>query len=180
MWCKESGGVWCKSRHLKRTMPPSPLRGLVVPRRHACRGRPGYSLMTGLARLFLTSISGALVLTDRSRVDTLHMWYKSFNFGAGYCPGSPYRDTSLIKNMPLPYDHHMTLGIVLLSGPTRGVFLLSEERLYWRARISPGGRGLPSRRACRDRPESSDSNSWPALILFSASSNKKCYTIWSY
>ena len=41
-----------------------------------------------------------------------------------------YRGISLIRNRPPPRDHHMTLGIVLLKGPRRGVFLMSEVPLY--------------------------------------------------
>ena len=40
-----------------------------------------------------------------------------------------YRGTSLIRNSPPPKDHHRTLGAVLLEGPTRGVFLVSEVPL---------------------------------------------------
>ena len=36
-----------------------------------------------------------------------------------------YRGTLLIRNSPPPKDHHRTLGIVLLYGPRRGVFLMS-------------------------------------------------------
>jgi len=34
------------------------------------------------------------------------------------------------KKQPPPKDHHMTLGLVLLHGPTEGVFLMSEVPLY--------------------------------------------------
>jgi hypothetical protein len=37
-----------------------------------------------------------------------------------------YRGTSLIRNSPPPWHHHRTLGIALLWGDTRGVFLMSE------------------------------------------------------
>ena len=40
-----------------------------------------------------------------------------------------YRDPSLIRNNPLPYDHHRTLGIVLLQGPGRVQFLMNEVLL---------------------------------------------------
>jgi hypothetical protein len=39
--------------------------------------------------------------------------------------------TSLIRTSPPPpQDHHRTLGIVLLKGPRRGLFLVSEVPLY--------------------------------------------------
>ena len=34
------------------------------------------------------------------------------------------------KKQPPPLDHHRTLGIVLLKGPRRGVFLMSEVPVY--------------------------------------------------
>ena len=34
------------------------------------------------------------------------------------------------KKHPLPLDHHRSLGIGLLQGPTRGVFLMSEVPMY--------------------------------------------------
>ena len=37
-----------------------------------------------------------------------------------------YRDTSLIRNSPPPWDHHFALSIVLLQGPRGAVFLMSE------------------------------------------------------
>ena len=40
-----------------------------------------------------------------------------------------YRGTSLIRNRRPPQDHHRILGIVLLHGPGRGVFLMSEVPL---------------------------------------------------
>ena len=40
-----------------------------------------------------------------------------------------YRGTSLIRNTPPPLDHHGTLGIVLLYGPRREAFLMSEVPL---------------------------------------------------
>ena len=36
------------------------------------------------------------------------------------------RGISLIRNSPSPWDHHGTSGIVLLKGPRRVVFLMSE------------------------------------------------------
>ena len=55
---------------------------------------------------------------------------------------SPYRIQGYLahKKTPTPWDHHMTLGIVLLQGPRRGVFLISEVPLY----VLPGylGRDL--------------------------------------
>ena len=41
-----------------------------------------------------------------------------------------HRGTLLVRNNPPAKDHHMTLGIVLLKGPGRGVFLMSEVLLY--------------------------------------------------
>jgi len=43
-----------------------------------------------------------------------------------------YRGTSLIRNSAPPQDHHRALGIVLLQGPRRRVFLMSEIPLYCR------------------------------------------------
>ena len=40
-----------------------------------------------------------------------------------------YMGTSLIRNGNPPLDHLMILGIVLLSGPRRGVFRMGEETL---------------------------------------------------
>ena len=42
-----------------------------------------------------------------------------------------YRGTSFIRNSPPPppKNHRRTLGIVLLKGPRRGVFLMSEVPL---------------------------------------------------
>jgi len=37
---------------------------------------------------------------------------------------------SLIRKSPSPQDQHMTLGIVSLKGPRRGVFLVSKIPLY--------------------------------------------------
>ena len=34
------------------------------------------------------------------------------------------------EKQPPPQDHHMTLGIVLLQVPRRGVFLMSESRVW--------------------------------------------------
>ena len=55
-----------------------------------------------------------------------------------YCPPSSSalksqvlcRGTSLVRNSSLPYEHHRTPGIVLLWGPKRGVFLMSEVPLH--------------------------------------------------
>ena len=44
-------------------------------------------------------------------------------------PQQLYRGISLIRNSPPPEDHHRTLGIVLLKGPMRGVFLMGEVPL---------------------------------------------------
>jgi hypothetical protein len=41
-----------------------------------------------------------------------------------------YRVFSLMKNTPLPYDHHRTPGMVLLQGPRMGVFLMIDVPLY--------------------------------------------------
>ena len=35
----------------------------------------------------------------------------------------------LLKHSPPPKDHHMNLGVVLMWGPRRGVFLMSEVTL---------------------------------------------------
>ena len=40
-----------------------------------------------------------------------------------------YGVTSLIKNSPPPWGHHIALEIVLLYGPRRGLFLVSEVPL---------------------------------------------------
>jgi len=40
-----------------------------------------------------------------------------------------YKGTSLIRNRPLPDDHHRPLGTVLLQGPRGGRFLMSEVPL---------------------------------------------------
>ena len=40
-----------------------------------------------------------------------------------------YGGTSVIRNSPLPSDHHSNLGIVLLQGPRRRLFLMSEVPL---------------------------------------------------
>ena len=37
-----------------------------------------------------------------------------------------YRGTSLIRNSPPLYDHHTSLGIVLLKGPRGALFPMSE------------------------------------------------------
>ena len=34
-----------------------------------------------------------------------------------------YRGTSLMRNSPIPWDHHKALGIVLLLGPRGGGFV---------------------------------------------------------
>ena len=51
-----------------------------------------------------------------------------------------HRGTSFIRNSPPPWDHHRTLGIVLLQGPGRGVFRRSQVPLYWfqHAQKDPG------------------------------------------
>ena len=41
-----------------------------------------------------------------------------------------YRGNSLIRHSPPLWDHHRVLGIVLLQGPRRRQFLLSEVPLY--------------------------------------------------
>ena len=49
----------------------------------------------------------------------------------GYGPGSGedvHKGTSLIRTPP-PQDHHGAIGKVLLYGPRRGVFLMSEVPL---------------------------------------------------
>ena len=43
--------------------------------------------------------------------------------------GRFYRGTSLTRNYPPPQGHHRALGIVLLLGPRRRVFLMSEVPL---------------------------------------------------
>ena len=50
---------------------------------------------------------------------------------ASFCSVSDarYRGTSPIRNSPPLQDHHRTLGIVLLWGPSRGVFFMSEVPL---------------------------------------------------
>jgi len=45
-------------------------------------------------------------------------------------PATVYRGTSLIRNTPPPQGHRMALDIVLMQGPRRGSFLLSEVPLY--------------------------------------------------
>ena len=49
----------------------------------------------------------------------------------------PYRGTSLIKNSPLPWGHHRSLGIVLLKGPRSALLLISEVHMY----PTPDGQG---------------------------------------
>ena len=44
-------------------------------------------------------------------------------------PPSPLKGYLADKKQPPPYDQHKTLGIVLLQGPRRGVFLMSEVPL---------------------------------------------------
>ena len=41
-----------------------------------------------------------------------------------------YRVTSLIRKRPPPRTHHRALCIVLLQGPRRALFLMSEVPLY--------------------------------------------------
>ena len=41
-----------------------------------------------------------------------------------------YRGTSLMRNCPLPNDRRKALGIVLLWGPRRALFLMSEVPLH--------------------------------------------------
>jgi len=41
------------------------------------------------------------------------------------------RGTSLIRNHPSPEIHPTALGVVLLSGPTGLLFLMSEVPLVW-------------------------------------------------
>jgi hypothetical protein len=41
-----------------------------------------------------------------------------------------YSDTSLMRNSTPFQDHHKALGIVLLQGPRRKRFLMSEVPLY--------------------------------------------------
>ena len=58
-------------------------------------------------------------------------------------PNAAYRGTSLIRNNPPPLGHHRALDTVLLYGPTRGLFLMSEVPLLERAeRASTLARGL--------------------------------------
>jgi len=44
--------------------------------------------------------------------------------------GGCYRGTSLIRKRPPPRTHHRALCIVLLQGPRRALFLMSEVPLY--------------------------------------------------
>ena len=48
-----------------------------------------------------------------------------------------YRGTPLIGTPHPPQDHHMTLGIILLQGHRKGMFLMSEVPLY--SRLCRGG-----------------------------------------
>ena len=55
-----------------------------------------------------------------------------------------YRGTSLIGNSPTPpQDHPRTLGAVLLKGPRRGMFFMSEVPLYrWFEGVRLGRQGI--------------------------------------
>ena len=48
-----------------------------------------------------------------------------------YVPAPWYRGTSLIRKRPPPYHHRRTLGIDLLYGPGREVFLMICPREGW-------------------------------------------------
>jgi len=48
------------------------------------------------------------------------------------------------KKLPTPQDHHRSLGIVLLYGPRRKQFLMSEVPLYSRAGLVPAAQGSPA------------------------------------
>ena len=58
--------------------------------------------------------------------------------------------TSLIRNNTPRWDHHMTLGMVLLHGPRKLLFLMGEVSLYltpWAPSVPPRvltGRALAS------------------------------------
>ena len=48
----------------------------------------------------------------------------------GTPPTVPYRGTSLTRKIHPPWNHHRSLGIGLLKGPTGRMFLVSEVPLY--------------------------------------------------
>jgi len=64
-----------------------------------------------------------------------NLGHRKLTNGSKHAPMAPrthleYRGTSLIRKRPPPYDHHRAPGMVLLQGPRRRRFLMSEAPLY--------------------------------------------------
>ena len=84
-------------------------------------------------RACLTS-SASLGLTEHSQVDVLDVEYESVICEAEKSSGTKSISPNTgvprsYKKHPPPQDHHRSLGIGPLQGPTRGVFLMSEVTL---------------------------------------------------